>query len=82
MPRPVNRPISRDDLLSVADAVREMGIADKDAREWLRTEGLLVDLAGRDRVIWGEVLDRLRTKRDGAARMVKAVAPPPMTDAF
>lgn len=52
-------PPTRDSVLTVAGAVRALPMRDADARRWLIESGLVVDLMGRDRVIWGRVLDEL-----------------------
>lgn len=53
------RPISRDDLLTLAEATRELGFRRSEAESWLRSEGLVVSVCGRERVVWGSVLDAI-----------------------
>jgi hypothetical protein len=57
------------DLLTVSEAARAMRMREAEARSWLRGEGLVRHLAGRERVIWGDVLARLRAvDLEGEAR--------------
>lgn len=48
------------DILTVCEAMRALRMRDEDARRWLETEGLIRHAAGRPRVIWGEVVARIR----------------------
>lgn len=57
-------------ILSVVTAVALMPLAEADARRWLEEHGLVHDLAGRRVVIWGDVLEALRSHPP-------ASAPPP-----
>ena len=43
-------------VLTVAEAVALLPIADREARTWLRQEDLIRDLAGRPVVRWADVL--------------------------
>lgn len=47
-------------VLPVALAADPLPIADDEARRWLRDHGLVRNLAGREVVVWGDVLDALR----------------------
>ncbi len=51
---------SPHDLLSVPQTVRRLGMRAGDARAWLAENQLVRRVAGRDRVIWGDVLDAIR----------------------
>ena len=58
------RPLCAQEVLTVAEAARELKLRDSDARSWLSEHGLIVLVAGRKRVVWRhvlEVLDRQRT---------------------
>lgn len=56
----VRRPLQPTSVLSTAQAVRALPWREADARAWLRREGLVHRVDGRDVVIWGDVLDRIR----------------------
>ena len=45
------RPLGREDVLTVAEAARELKLRDADARAWLTQRHLIKDVAGRGRVI-------------------------------
>lgn len=47
-------------VFSLMHAAELLPIADKEARAWLRRQGLVRRLLGKEVVIWGEVVDRLR----------------------
>lgn len=55
------RPLSPADLLTPAEAVREVGGRASVTRAWLEDRGLIRDVPalGR-RVIWGDVLEAIR----------------------
>jgi hypothetical protein len=59
---PADRPIGLGlgDVLTVREAVRALRIAEAEGRRWLETEGLIRHVAGRPRVIWGDVVARIR----------------------
>ncbi len=47
-------------ILPLPQAVALMPMADHDARHWLRRHKLVLDLDGRNVVIWADVLETLR----------------------
>jgi len=49
--------MGRGGLLPLAQAVEMLPTSDAEAREWLRLHGLVGDLAGREVVDWGRVLE-------------------------
>ena len=51
---------SPHDLLTVAQTIRRLGFRAGEAREWLETHRLVREVAGRKRVIWGDVLAVIR----------------------
>ena len=51
--------LTRACLLTVSEAVRALRMRDRDARLWLHRHGLVLDVEGRRRVLWGAVLDTL-----------------------
>ena len=76
------RPLGREDVLTIAEAARELKLRDADARAWLTQRLLIKDVAGRGRVIWGDVLDALRgTYGDPFARRA-TMWPVEQTDRF
>lgn len=48
-------------IFSLGRAAELLNLSDKEAALWLRANDLVLLLAGREVVIWGDVLDRLRT---------------------
>lgn len=55
------RALSPASVLSVAEAVRELGGRQATVKAWLRRQGLVSVAPGLgERVIWGDVLDRIR----------------------
>lgn len=50
---------------AVRRAAELLPLDDKEALAWLRKEGLVLCLLGRECVIWGDVLERLRQTQDG-----------------
>jgi len=71
-------------VLRVSEAVMRLPMRDSDARAWLRREGLVGDLDGREVVVWSDVLDRLRVappkerpERPRKARKPKTQRPAP-----
>ena len=68
MPRTTSRSQTDQDRLaqgaaavfSLHRAATLLPISNKEALVWLRQNGLVLLLAGREVVIWGDVLDRLR----------------------
>ena len=83
---------SPHDLLSLSGAVQRMGMRKEDAQAWLRSRRLIRRVAGRQRVIWGDVLDAIRRDSPSPAddpmqgapqrRGVEARRRWKMTDAF
>lgn len=55
-----DQPLSRVSVVTVHDAARLLRIRKADAIAWLEQHGLIRDVDGRSRVIWGDVLDVLR----------------------
>lgn len=49
------------DVLTPSEAARALRMREADALEWLRTRGLVRHVAGRERIIWGDVLSAIRT---------------------
>ena len=54
------RPPHEGELVTVARAARALHLRKSLAAEWLRTNKLVVTVAGRERVIWGDVLRVIR----------------------
>ena len=50
---------TRSTLLSVEEACQALGIRQAEARRWLVSQGLVREVLGRRKVLWGDVLDRL-----------------------
>jgi hypothetical protein len=48
------------DVLTVTSAARALHMREADARAWLRDEDLIRTVAGRERVLWGDVLAAIR----------------------
>ena len=57
----------RSEVMRLNRAVARLPMRDSAARRWLRREELVVDLDGRECVIWTDVLERLR-RRPGMPR--------------
>lgn len=47
-------------LMPIAEAVALLPLGDEEARGWLYAEGLVLTLRGREVVVWGDVVDRVR----------------------
>ena len=62
-------------ILSLSETARLLPMADGKAREWLRRNGLVRDLAGRSVVIWGDVIDELRRVKIEDVRPTRASIP-------
>lgn len=72
----VRRPLSPASVLSVAEAVVELGGRAVDARAWLDARGLVkAGPGGRRVVVWGRVLDALEEDEQRPAPV--AVVPQP-----
>ena len=56
------------DVLRFSDAVARLPMRDSAARVWLRREGLVGDLDGREIVVWPEVVERLRQRSERRVR--------------
>jgi hypothetical protein len=54
-------------VLTHNEAARLLPMADRDARSWLASAGLVVDLDGRSLVVWADVLAALRTRSGATA---------------
>jgi hypothetical protein len=59
---------SREDVLTVEAASVRLGLPLRDGKAWLEDEGLVVCVAGRERVLWGQVLDRLDPEPESVER--------------
>ncbi len=59
---------SREDVLTVEAACARLGLPLRDGRPWLEDEGLIVRVAGRERVLWWRVMDRLDSGPGAAER--------------
>lgn len=55
--------VSAGAVLTEAEAVALLPVRDSDARAWLRSQGLVRQLAGRPVVRWADVLDALAGDR-------------------
>jgi len=64
-------PASTADVLSVAEVARRLGMRREDVALWLRERRLVFDVAGRSRVVWGDVLDALRGPAEGPLRPLR-----------
>ena len=60
-------------VFSLHRAATLLPFSDKEALVWLRQSGLVLLLAGREVVIWGDVIERLRALNGG--HPTKAAAP-------
>lgn len=65
------RPLSPASVLTVREAVRELKLRRDDGIAWLNEHGLVRDVAGRQRVIWGDVLDAIRGRAHGSSEPVE-----------
>lgn len=52
-------------VLSPRRAAELLPWRDSEARRWLRAQGLILTVGGRELVIWGDVLEALRREADG-----------------
>ena len=52
------------DVLTVTTAAKALHMREVDARAWLEKRGLVLRVAGRERVIWGDVLVAMRRGDD------------------
>lgn len=48
------------DVLTVTEAVAALRVRQATGRMWLRDRGLVVQVAGQERVVWGDVIAELR----------------------
>jgi len=62
--------VSPGAILSLSQAAKLLPIAERDARRWLRSRGLVRDLAGRPVVVWQQVMDALLHPADPPPRAV------------
>ena len=76
------RPLSRDDVLNLSDAACALKMNQSDARKWLARSNLVVTIANRRRVVWGEVLDAIQVTRKREAGVATAVRKFRRTDSF
>lgn len=60
-------------VLALGDAARLLPMSDGEARAWLHDQGLVRDLAGRDVVVWGDVIDALRKVKVPVRRQGRGV---------
>lgn len=72
------------DILTVAEAVSVLAMRETDGRLWLRERRLVHDVAGRERVICGDLVEAIRLggRRPPSSRAVSAIRPLPLTDKF
>ena len=56
-----------DAVLSLQQASRLLPLGDRAARAWLRDEGLVRRIQGREVVVWGDVLNRIREDEETPA---------------
>jgi len=54
------RPLSPADLLTIEEAVAELGMRRAAAVTWMKKHGIIRQVAGRQRVIWGDVLAAIK----------------------
>ncbi len=59
-------------IVSVARAVRALHMSRSCAVRWMRRHGLIVDIEGRQRVIWGSLMAVLRSQVDHQADIAAA----------
>jgi hypothetical protein len=67
MSKTTHKSLSPTDVVSVSVAARALHIRDSVAAGWLRKHGLVLQIAGRQRVIWGDVLEAARHHAPAAA---------------
>lgn len=67
-------PASRDDLLTLAEAVEVLGARRVDAVAWMRAAGIVHGVLRREYVIRGDLLDAIRADRP-APTVVASTAP-------
>jgi len=61
------RPLGPCSLLTVGEAIAELGMTDRVARQWLRDQDLICLVAGRRRVVAGDLVDAIRdASREGS----------------
>lgn len=74
----VVRPYSEADVLTVAETAKRLRIRRADCQAWLERLGLLVDVAGSPRVVWGSVIRALQAPEPPkqAARGFRPTAAP------
>lgn len=65
------------EVLSVRKASERLPVRTQDARAWLRREGLISELAGREVVVWSDVLERLRQSTPARPRRQADQQPAP-----
>jgi len=64
--RDTRRPLGPCSILTVDEAVTELGMTDQVARRWLQEQGLVHLVAGRRRVIAGDLVEAIRcASREG-----------------
>lgn len=63
-------------VVSVERASELLPIARGRARQWLHDRGLVVQLAGRPVVVWGDVLEALRAEHTRPKRRPRPAAAP------
>ncbi len=47
-------------VFALSKAAKLLPLRDSDARGWLRQKGLVLNLEGREVVVWGDVVEALR----------------------
>lgn len=58
--RESRRPLGPANILTVTEAIAELGLRADDARRWLDERGLIRFIAGRRRVVAGDLADAVR----------------------
>lgn len=66
----------RDEVVALRKAARRLPGREADIRRWLREQGLVRDLAGREVVVWGEVLDAMPKTTEPKIRQPRKAAAP------
>lgn len=69
------RPWADADVLTVAEAARRLKLRRADCQAWLERLGLLVDVAGSSRVVWGSVIQVLQAKPEPPKQAARGFRP-------
>ena len=65
------RPLSESDVLSLSEVAHELRMRKQEANSWMEDNGIIRNIRGRKRVIWGDVLDLVRTGEGGRPKAPK-----------